>query len=140
MTFIQMRCPYCDGKNVEEQNTYTIKCGAPRTMYHCSSCERAFSETRNTPIAQLKTPIAIVVQVLAALTEGLGINAATRLYGVSKNSIYRWQERLSGLKKQRTGKRLRSIQVPAFQCCEQERSFFFERALRMILRRWIAST
>jgi len=71
MTFIQMRCPYCDGKNVEEQNTYTIKCGAPRTMYHCSSCKRAFSETRNTPIAQLKTPIAIVVQVLAALTEGL---------------------------------------------------------------------
>ena len=98
MTFIQMRCPYCDGKNVEEQNTYTIKCGAPRTMYHCSSCKRAFSETRNTPIAQLKTPIAIVVPVLAALTEGLGINAATRLYGVSKNSIYRWQERLSGLK------------------------------------------
>jgi transposase len=39
------------------------------------------------------------VQVLAALTEGVGINAATRLYGVSKNSIYRWQERLSGLKK-----------------------------------------
>src|SRR5712691_3318705 len=90
MTFIQMRCPYCDGKNVEEQNTYTIKCGAPRTMYHCAPCERAFSETSNTPIAQLKTPIAIVVQVLAALTEGLGINAATRLYGVSKNSIYRW--------------------------------------------------
>jgi transposase len=47
----------------------------------------------------LKTPIALVVQVLAALTEGVGINAATRLYGVSKNSIYRWQERLSGLKK-----------------------------------------
>ncbi len=41
---------------------------------------------------------------------------------------------------QRTGKRLRSIQVPAFQCCEQELSFFFERALRMILRRWRAST
>ena len=42
--------------------------------------------------------MALVVQVLTALTEGVGINAATRLYGVSKNSIYRWQERLSGLK------------------------------------------
>ena len=52
-----------------------------------------------TLIAQLKTPIAVIVQVLSALTEGIGINAATRLYGVSKNSIYRWQERLSGLKK-----------------------------------------
>ena len=59
-------------------------------MYHCSSCDSAFSETRNTPIAQLKTPIAVIVQVLSALTEGVGINAATRLYGVSKNSIYRW--------------------------------------------------
>jgi transposase-like protein len=68
-------------------------------MYHCSSCTRTFSETSRTPLAQLKTPIALVVQVLAALTEGVGINAATRLYGVSKNSIYRWQERLSGLKK-----------------------------------------
>ena len=99
MTLTHIRCPYCHGKNVEEQSTYTIKCGAPRTMYYCSSCERSFSETRSTPIAHLKTPIALVVQVLTALTEGVGINAATRLYGVSKNSIYRWQERLSGLKK-----------------------------------------
>ena len=68
-------------------------------MYHCSSCNHAFSETRNTPISQLKTPIAVIVQVLSALTEGMGINAAVRLYGVSKNSIYRWQERLSGVKK-----------------------------------------
>jgi transposase len=50
-------------------------------------------------MARLKTPISVIVQVLSALTEGVGINAATRLYGVSKNSIYRWQERLSGLKK-----------------------------------------
>ena len=68
-------------------------------MYHCSSCDSAFSETRHTPIAQLKPPIAVIVQVLLALTEGLGINAATRLYGVSTNSIYRWQERRSGVKK-----------------------------------------
>ena len=81
MTLTHMRCPYCHGKNVEAQRI------------------RTFSETRHPPIAYLKTPIAIVVQVLTALTEGVGINAATRLYGVSKNSIYRWQERLSGLKK-----------------------------------------
>jgi transposase len=49
-------------------------------------------------MAHLKTPIAVIVQVLSALTEGMGINAVTRLYGVSKNSIYRWQERLGGLK------------------------------------------
>jgi len=50
-------------------------------------------------MAHLKTPIAVIAQVLSALTEGMGINAVARLYGVSKNRIYRWQERLSGLKK-----------------------------------------
>ena len=99
MTLTQMRCPYCHGKNVEAQRTYTIPCGEPRTLYHCAPCARSFTATRQTPIAQWKTPLALVMQVLAALTEGVGINAATRLYGVSKNSIYRWQERLSGVKK-----------------------------------------
>jgi transposase len=50
-------------------------------------------------MAHLRTPMSVIVQVLSALTEGRGINAATRLYSVSKNSIYRWQERLSGVKK-----------------------------------------
>jgi transposase-like protein len=99
MTLTPMRCPYCHGKSIEAQRSYTIQCGAPRTLYHCAPCARSFSETHSTPIAQLKTPIALVVQVLSALTEGMGMNAATRLYGVSKNSIYRWQERLSGVKK-----------------------------------------
>src|SRR6185436_15263462 len=98
MTLFPRRCPYCNGKRIEAQRTYTIQCGEPRTLYHCAPCARSFSETHHTPIAQLKTPIALVVQVLSALTEGGGINAATRLYGVSKNSIYRWQERLSSLK------------------------------------------
>ncbi|MCI5195484.1 MAG: hypothetical protein D3919_04495 [Candidatus Electrothrix sp. AW5] len=35
--------------------------------------------------------------ILNALSEGLGINAATRIFSVGKNSIYRWQERLSSL-------------------------------------------
>jgi len=48
--------------------------------------------------------------------------------------------RTEPIKNQRAGKRLKSIQVLAFQVCEQERSFFLARALRMILRRWRALT
>ena len=99
MTLTQIRCAHYGCKNIESHRTYTTKGGEQRTMYHCSSCDSAFSETRNTPIAQLKTPIAVTVQVLSALSDGVGINAATRLYSVSKNSIYRWQERLSSVKK-----------------------------------------
>ncbi len=36
MTLTHMRCPYCHGKSIEAQRTYTIQCGEPRTMYHCS--------------------------------------------------------------------------------------------------------
>src|SRR5678816_3974487 len=86
-------------RDVKAQRTYAIKHGEQRTIYACASCGGTFSSTSNTPMARLKTPMSVMAQVLSALTEGVGINAATRLYGVSKNSIYRWQERLSGLKK-----------------------------------------
>ena len=47
MTLTHMRCPYCHGKNVEAQRTYTIQCGEPRTLYHCALlCTDFF---RNTP-------------------------------------------------------------------------------------------
>src|SRR2546427_2779027 len=71
-----------------------------RTTDHVPLCRlcTCFCSNKPYPLAHFKTPIALVVQVLAARTEGGGLHAATRLYGVSKNSIYRWQERLSGLK------------------------------------------
>ena len=67
MTLPPIRCPYCNGKSIEAQRIYTIQCGAPRTLYHCAPCARSFSETRHTPIAQLKTPMTLVVQVDVAI-------------------------------------------------------------------------
>jgi len=46
----------------------------------------------------LKTLIALIVHVLKSLTEGSGINAVSRIFNVSKNSIYRWQKRIGNLK------------------------------------------
>ena len=48
------------------------------------------------PSGPVENAMALVVHVLAALTEGGGINAATRLYGGRKKSLYRWHERLRG--------------------------------------------
>jgi transposase-like protein len=96
MTLTHIRCTDCGCKDVKAQRTSTIKYGGQRTIYTCDACSGTFSSTSNTPMARLKTPISVIVQVLSALTEGMGINAATRLYGVSNNSISRWQERLSG--------------------------------------------
>src|SRR5207245_9715209 len=87
MTLTHMRCPYCHGKDVEAQRTYTIQCGEPRTLYHCAPCARTFSETRHTHLGHLKTRVDLVVQVLAALTEGVGLTAPTSYYGVRRSSI-----------------------------------------------------
>src|ERR687895_2144050 len=56
------------------------------------------AQTPNTPLANLKTPLSRIVEIVQALNEGLGVNAVCRLFRVSKNSLYRWQERLSDLK------------------------------------------
>ena len=99
MTLTHMRCIDCGCKDVKAQTTYTIKHGEQRTIYSCDACGGTFSSASNTPMARLKTPMSVIAQVLSALIEGMGINVVTRLCGVSKNSIYRWQERLSGVKK-----------------------------------------
>src|SRR5262249_53528833 len=49
MTLTQRRCAHCGCKNVQGYRMDTIKDGEQRTMYHCSSCDRAFSETRPPP-------------------------------------------------------------------------------------------
>jgi DNA-directed RNA polymerase subunit RPC12/RpoP len=79
MTLTHMRCTDCGCKDVKAQRIYTIKHGEQRTIYACAACGGTFSSTSNTPMARLKTPISVIAQVLAALTEGMGINAVTRL-------------------------------------------------------------
>jgi hypothetical protein len=43
----------------------------------------------NTPLANLKTPLSRIVEIVPALTEGLGVKAVCWVFGVSKNSLYR---------------------------------------------------
>jgi hypothetical protein len=47
MTLTPIRCPSCNGKSIEAQRTYTMQCGAPRTLYHCAPCGTVFF--RNPP-------------------------------------------------------------------------------------------
>lgn len=67
---------------------YVIRSREERQLYKCNDC---FSETRNTVLEELKTPVFRIITILTALSEGMGINATTRVFSVEKNSIYRWQ-------------------------------------------------
>ena len=66
-------------------------------MYQCCDCETYFSETYGSPIAELNTPVSEVAKVLKARAEGLGLNAAVRVFGYAKNSILGWERRLAGI-------------------------------------------
>ena len=78
--------------------TYEVKCDEPRMLYECVQCNKYYAETKGTPIERLRTPISEISLVLNALNEGTGINAATRLFGFAKNTIYLWIERFASLR------------------------------------------
>jgi transposase-like protein len=98
LTPTSLCCSKCDCQQLKTRKSYTLKGGVVRQLYRCPECQHCFSETHDTPLANLKTPLSQIVLILQALNEGLGINAVCRLFRVSKNSLYRWQERLSNLK------------------------------------------
>ena len=91
-------CPGCNGKSIHRHTEYSIKSGEIRQIHYCDHCDKYFSETKNTVLSGLHTALSIIILVLNSLTEGMGINAICRVFHVSKNSIYRWQERLSQVK------------------------------------------
>lgn len=98
MFLVKRHCPACAGENFRPHTTYTVQNGEQRQIYCCADCGEYFSQTKNTPIENLRTPLSLIQLVLDALNNGLGINATSATFHVSKNSIYLWQERLAGLK------------------------------------------
>ena len=86
MTLTHLRWTDGGWKDVKAQRTSTIKHGEQRALDAGDACGGTFSSTSNPPMAHVKTPIAVMAQVLAALTEGMGITAVTRLSGVSTKS------------------------------------------------------
>jgi transposase-like protein len=98
LTSTPLYCPECGCQQIEAHKSYPVKAGGVRQLYYCPECKGHFSETHNTPLANLKTPLSRIIEILQALNEGLGVNAVCRVFGVSKSSLYRWQQRLSDLK------------------------------------------
>ena len=98
MDLMAIRCTECGSDNLRVHMTYTILSGENRKLYQCKECETYFSETKNSALAGLRTPLSKISTVLHALNEGMGINAASRVHNVAKNSIYTWLDRLTGVK------------------------------------------
>ena len=98
MPLTKNSCPKCHSEEIKPHCRYHVKSGEIRTLFVCQECRTYFSETKNTPLAELKTPVSRISQVLEALNEGMGLNAICRTFHVGKNTVKRWVSRLGGLK------------------------------------------
>lgn len=90
-------CPLCHRKNIKRSHAYQTEHNGERSIFLCQDCGAFFSETYGTPIAGLITPLSEIATVLKARMEGVGLNAATRIFGFAKNTILSWERRLSEL-------------------------------------------
>ena len=98
MVLNQVCCPYCNSEKCEVYQSYeTLNCGN-RKLYQCATCQRVFSETKGTFLEGLKKPISLIVKVLNARSEGMGLNAACRVFDIAKNTLLDWEQRFADLK------------------------------------------
>jgi len=91
-------CPHCSSTEHKIHSKYTVKSGENRLIYRCQSCSKLFSETKNTPLEGLRTNVNEIVLVIKSLNDGMSINAASRTFGFSKNTIKSWLKRLASVK------------------------------------------
>jgi transposase-like protein len=97
MELLRLKCPACHSSNIRYHASYTTKNYGGRVMYICENCPASFSETKNTLMEGLKTPVSVIWQVLKARTEGMGLNAAARTFEKAKNTILAWERKFIDL-------------------------------------------
>jgi transposase-like protein len=97
MELLQLKCPACKSYDIHSHTPYTTKNHGIRIIYQCNSCLVYFSETKNTFMEGLKTPMSMIWLVIKARTDGMGLNAATRTFEFAKNTILSWERKFSDL-------------------------------------------
>src|SRR5256712_11370512 len=97
MELLRLKCPLCHSADTQYHSPYTTKNHGGRVIYKCENCPAYFSETKNTLLEGLKTPVSGIWQVIKARTEGMGLNAATRTFNKAKNTILAWERKFIDL-------------------------------------------
>lgn len=89
-----MNCPYCNHAAVKNGKDCHCNCTVIQT-YRCKDCGKRFNERTGTPMARLRTPVAIVSYAMKVRTEGTGVRATGRAFDKSHSTILRWEQRLA---------------------------------------------
>jgi len=95
MELLRPKCPGCHSSDIKYHSIYTTKNHDGRVIYKCDNCPTYFSETKNTLLEGLKTPVSVIWQVIKARTDGLGLHAAARTFDKAKNTILAWERKFA---------------------------------------------
>ena len=69
---LTIKGPTCHSAVLQSHTTYATQSHGLRILYNCANCPPYFSETKNTLMAGLKTPVSVIWQGVKARTEGMG--------------------------------------------------------------------
>jgi transposase-like protein len=97
MELLRLKCPGCHSSDIQYHSSYNTKNHGDRVVYKCEHCPVYFSETKNTLMEGLKTPVSVIWHVLKARMEGMGFNAAARTFDKAKNTILSWERKFVAL-------------------------------------------
>jgi hypothetical protein len=97
MELLQIKCPTCHSAVLQSHTTYPPQHHGRRIIYQCTNCPPYFSETKQTLMAGLKTPVSVIWHVVKARTERMGGNAAARTFEQAKHTILAWERTLRAL-------------------------------------------
>src|SRR5207248_8000852 len=61
--------------------------------YRCTTCNRTFAATHDTPFYRLKKPTELVIIVLTLLCHGCPLQAIVAAFGVDERTVAAWRDR-----------------------------------------------
>ena len=91
-------CPDCNSSDIKYHKTYQTIHNGSKELHECKDCGKLFSETWGTPMEGLKSPLSLVASVIRVRSEGLGLRATARCFGIHKNTVSQWELRFSAQK------------------------------------------
>ena len=91
-------CPFCGSFSIIRYKNYKTRHHGDRFLNTCTTCNNNFAETYSSILFRLKSLMNLITNVLDSITEGVGINACSRIFKISKNTIYDWLKKFNQLK------------------------------------------
>ena len=96
--FNQVKCPFCHSKTCHSHQHYETVHNGTRTLFQCDDCQQIFSETKGTFLEGIRKPVSLIIKALKSRSEGMGVNAACRVFEIAKNTLLNWEHRFSDSK------------------------------------------